>query len=66
MCWILTISIGYDMSSTRISFVKKFICEAYTKGKLIVRPFRTKVGIESPIFLVRIHGDICGPIHLAS
>ena len=66
MCWILTNSIRYDMSSTRIPFVKKFICEACAKGKLIVRPFCTKVGIESPIFLARIHGDICGPIHPAS
>ena len=54
------------MPSSRIPSVNKFICEAYAKGQLIVRPSGTKVGIESPIFLERIHGDICGPIHLAS
>ena len=54
------------MPSSRIPSVNKFICESYAKGQLIVRPSRTKVGIESLIFLERIHGDICGPIHPAS
>ncbi|XP_070032071.1 uncharacterized protein [Nicotiana tomentosiformis] len=31
--------------------------------KMITRPSPMKVGIESPAFLKRIHGDICGPIH---
>ena len=30
---------------------------------MIVRPSFTKVIFESPIFLERIHGDICEPIH---
>ena len=30
---------------------------------MIVRPSHTKVKFESPIFLERVHGDICGPIH---
>ena len=51
MCQILTNSIGHNMPSSRIPYVNKFICEAYAKGKLIVRPSRIKVGIESPIFL---------------
>ena len=54
------------MSSSRMPSINKFICEAYAKGKLIVRHSRTKVGIEYPIFLKRIQGDIRGPIHLAS
>ena len=66
MCRILTNFIGHNMLSSRIPYVNKFICEACAKGKLIVRPSRTKVGIESPIFLERIHGDIYGPIHPAS
>ena len=66
MCRILTNSIGHHMPSSKIPYVNKFICEACAKGKLIVRPSRTKVGIESPIFLEWIHGDICGPIHPAS
>ena len=32
-------------------------------GKLIVRPSINKIMSESPVFLERIHGDICGPIH---
>ena len=51
MCQILTNYIGHNMSSSRNPFVNKFICEACVKGKLIVRPSRTKVLIESPIFL---------------
>ena len=38
-------------------------CEACSQGKLIVRPSINKIMSESPIFLKRIHGDICGPIH---
>ena len=38
-------------------------CTACSQGKLIVRPSHTKVLVESPTFLERIQGDICGPIH---
>ena len=38
-------------------------CEACSQGKLIVRPSINKSMSESPVFLERIHGDICGPIH---
>ena len=40
-----------------------FFCKACSQGKLVVKPSPTKVSIESPIFLQRIQGDICGPIH---
>ena len=66
MCQILTNFIGHNMASCRIPYVNKFICEACAKEKLIVRPSCTEVGIESPIFLERIHGDICGLIRPAS
>ena len=65
ICRILTNSIGHNMPSSIIPSVNKFIFEACAKGKLLVRPSRTKVGMESPIFLEWIHGDICGPIHPA-
>ena len=39
---------------------------ARSQGKLIIRPSPAKIGIESPIFLERIHGDICGPIQPSS
>ena len=35
-------------------------CSACSKGKLIIRPSFTKVTFESPAFLERIQGDICG------
>ena len=60
MIRILTNSIGHNMLISIIPYVNKFICEACVKGKLIVRPSRTKIEIESPIFLEWIHGDICG------
>ena len=39
-----------------------FICTACAKGKLITRPSLLKIRDESPVFLQRIQGDICGPI----
>jgi len=38
-------------------------CIACSQGKLVIKPSTTKVNIESPTFLERIHGYICGPIH---
>ena len=64
ICQTFTNSIGHKMPSSKIPSVNKFICEACAKGKLIVQPSHTKVGIESPLFLERIHG--CEPIHPAS
>ena len=32
-------------------------------GKLILRPSPSKIQNESPMFLERIQGDICGLIH---
>jgi len=39
-----------------------FVCTACAKGKLITRPSLLKIRDESPVFLQRIQGDICGPI----
>ena len=41
----------------------EFTSNACSQEKFITRPLPAKVGHESPIFLERIHGDICGPIH---
>src|SRR6187200_1099068 len=38
-------------------------CTSCSLGKLIIRPSPVKVENESPRFLERIQGDICGPIH---
>ncbi|KAJ9560562.1 hypothetical protein OSB04_005722 [Centaurea solstitialis] len=42
---------------------KEFSCAACSQGKLITRPSPVKIVTESPLFLERIQGDICGPIH---
>jgi hypothetical protein len=39
-----------------------FICTACAKEKLITRPSLLMIRDESPVFLQRIQGDICGPI----
>ena len=41
------------------------MCTSCSLGKLITRPSPVKVEKESPAFLERIQGDICGPIHPA-
>ena len=41
----------------------EYSCTACSQGKLIIRSSFTKVISESPVFLERLHGDICGPIH---
>lgn len=38
-------------------------CEACSLGKLITKHSPGKIQTESPAFLERIQGDICGPIH---
>ena len=51
------------MKNLKILLNGEFSCTACYQGKLIVRPSPMKVKSESPAFLERIHGDICGPIH---
>ena len=41
----------------------EFSCDPCSQCKLIVRPSFNKIIFELLIFLERIHGDICGPIH---
>ena len=40
-----------------------YLCSVCSQGKLIIKPSPSKIGMESPSFLKRIQGDICGPIH---
>ena len=60
---ILENSTGHPLKNLKILTNDEFTCAACYQGKLIARPSSLKVGIESPGFLDRIHGDICGPIH---
>ncbi|CAN1294781.1 Copia protein [Linum perenne] len=55
---------GHSVMSNQIPQSKDLVCTSCSQGKLIIRPSPTKVRHESPTFLERIQGDICGPIHL--
>ena len=53
----------HAMKNQKILQFKEFSCAACSQGKLIIRPSTIKVRMESPTFLERIQGDICGLIH---
>ena len=60
---IIQNSNGHPLTSRQILVTDGYTCAACSKGKLIIRPSFTEVTFESPAFLERIQGDICGPIH---
>ena len=53
----------HPLKNQKILLPNELSCEACSQGKLIVRPSINKIMSKSPVFLERIHGDICGPIH---
>ena len=55
--------LGHPLKNQKILMPNDCNCVACSQGKLIVKPSFTKVEYESPTFLERIQGDICGPIH---
>ena len=64
MMWrIIEQSHGHPLKNQKILLPNEFSCDPCSQGKLIVRPSFNKIMSESPVFLERIHGDICGPIH---
>ncbi|GJR90392.1 disease resistance CC-NBS-LRR class family protein [Tanacetum coccineum] len=55
---------GRLLKDQRFSKMDKVpLCTSFSLRKLIVRPSPLKIKNESPRFLERIQGDICGPIH---
>ena len=54
---------GHELKNQNILLSHEYSCVACSQGKLIVKPSRIKVKFESPRFLERVHGDICGLIH---
>ncbi|XP_038984372.1 uncharacterized protein LOC120111397 [Phoenix dactylifera] len=60
---IIENSLGHPLKNQKILLPSDYLCSACSQGKLIVRPSPSKLVVESPSFLQRIHGDICGPIH---
>jgi len=59
---IIENSHGHQLKNQKILLSNEFSCAACSQGKLIMRPSPVKIGNESPGFLERIHGDICGPV----
>lgn len=55
-------SIGHNLKKKDFPNHEDFLCIACAKGKLITQPSKLKERDESPSFLERIQGDICGPI----
>ena len=53
----------HELKNQNILLSHEYPCVTCSQGKLIVRSSHTKVKFEFPIFLERVHGDICGPIH---
>ena len=66
ICCIINKSFGNTLKNQKIQMPNDYNCVACSLGKLIIRPSLTKVEYESPVFLERIQGDICGFIHLPS
>ena len=62
---IIEHSHGHPLKSHKILLPNEYPCSACSQGILIVKPSLSKVTFESLVFLERIHGDICGPIHLS-
>jgi hypothetical protein len=60
---IIENSHGHPLKNQKILSPSDYPCSACSKGKLIIRPSLSKIDVESPPFLERIQGDICGPIH---
>ena len=58
---IIEQSHGHPLKNQKILLPNEFSCDPCSQGKLIVRPSFNKIIFESPVFLERIHGDICGP-----
>ncbi|GKD45174.1 retrovirus-related pol polyprotein from transposon TNT 1-94 [Tanacetum coccineum] len=55
---------GHPLKDQKILQMDKMApCTSCSLGKLIARPSPLKVEKESHVFLERIQGDICGPIH---
>ena len=53
----------HPLTSKQILKSHDFSCTTCSQGKLIIRHSFTKIASESPSFLERIQGDICGSIH---
>jgi len=61
---IIDNSHGHPLKNQKIILLSDYPCvTTCSQGKLVIKPSPSKVIVESPSFLQRIEGDICGPIH---
>jgi hypothetical protein len=60
---IIENSHGHPLKNQKILLPSDNPCSACSQDKLIIKPSPLKISIESPSFLEKIQGDICGPIH---
>ncbi|KAJ0908790.1 putative ribonuclease H-like superfamily [Helianthus annuus] len=60
---IIKSATGHPLKNLKVLLPQDLLCAACSLGKLITRPSQTKLIHETPSFLERIQGDICGPIH---
>ena len=60
---IIDNSIRHSSENQQLTIPGGYLCTPCSLGKFISRPSFLKVESESPLFLQRIHGDICGPIN---
>ena len=57
---------GHTLANQYLILSIGHLCIPCSQGKLITKPSFLKTASESPSFLRRIQGDICGSIHPAS
>ena len=57
---------GHNLTNQHLCLSSGHLCVPCSQGKLITKPSFLKIASESPSFLQRIQGDICGPIHPTS
>jgi hypothetical protein len=60
---IIENSHGYPLKNQKIRLPSHYPCAACSQGKPVIKSPHSKIIVESPSFLQRIQGDICGPIH---
>jgi len=63
ICRIIENSHGHPLKNQKILLSSDYPCAACSQGKLVIKSSPSKVIVESPSFLQRIQGDICGSIH---
>jgi hypothetical protein len=60
---IIENSHGHPLKNQKILLLSDYFCAACSKVNLLSNHLLLKLIVESPSFLQRIQGDICGPIH---